>query len=67
MLDLSRFESECPELVTEVKKLRKAGEHLLEVARMVTAQSEPVNKDCFKWEHVDQKMAADAIAQWNEL
>lgn len=67
MLDLSRFESTCPELVGEVKRLREVGARLIEVARMVAAESEPIDRECLQCDHIDRKKAVDAIAEWNAI
>lgn len=69
MLDLSRFEgvSECSELVAELKRLREVGARLAEVSEMVAAESEPIDPNCVKCEHIDQKKARDALAAWRAL
>ena len=69
MLDLSRYEGDPKnqELVEEIKKLRAAGTKLAEAAEMIAAESEPLNPECLKCEHIDQVKARKALEQWRAL
>ena len=69
MLDLSRYEGDqsYAELVEEIKKLRAAGAKLAEAAEMIAAESEPLNPDCLKCEHIDQVKARKALEAWRQV
>jgi DNA-binding transcriptional MerR regulator len=69
MVDLSRYEDDqrYAELVAEIKKLRSAGAKLAEAAEMIAAESEPLNPECLKCEHIDQVKARKALEQWRKL
>jgi DNA-binding transcriptional MerR regulator len=69
MLDLSRFEGQkqYEELVAEIKKLRDVGSRLAEVSQMVAAETEPIDPNCVKCEHLDQKKAREALDAWRAL
>ncbi|MFP4301976.1 MAG: hypothetical protein ACOC47_06280 [Alkalispirochaetaceae bacterium] len=69
MVDLSRYEDDqrYAELVAEIKKLRSAGAKLAEAAKMIAAESEPLNPECLKCEQIDQVKARKALEQWREL
>ncbi|MCK4516197.1 MAG: hypothetical protein KAU31_13125 [Spirochaetaceae bacterium] len=69
MLDLGRFSGkpEYAELIEEIKALRAVGSSLASVCEIVAAESEPINPDCVKCEHVARSQAKTALAAWRNL
>jgi len=69
MLDLARYSDkpEYAELVEEIKTLRAVGSSLAGVCEIVATESEPMNPDCVKCEHVARGQAKTALAAWRNL
>lgn len=69
MLDLGKYsaKSEYAELVEEVKGLRAVASSLAGVCEIVAAETEPINPDCVKCEHVAQSLAKTALTAWRNL